>query len=34
MAKFTWGPEAWLSLELALLLEIPAPLRLIVLGGA
>ena len=32
MAKFTWGPEAWLSLELALLLEIPAPLRLIVLG--
>lgn len=32
MGKFTWGPEAWLSLELALLLELPKPFRLIVLG--
>lgn len=32
MGRFTWGPGTWLSLELGLILEIPAPLRLIVLG--
>lgn len=32
MARITWGTPALLTIEIALILELPAPLRLIILG--